>query len=275
MTLSTVSILGVDVTTNSKEDILLFIHQSMHAPGEEGRVVTITTPNPEQVILAQKDTAFKKLLNASDVALPDGVGIVWAMKRKGKSHQTSDIRHQTNLKADSSRLKAVSRISGSDFVNDICRLAVTNKWPIACYGGRSGVAQQAIGKLKDLFPGLSGWALDGPEITPGAEVIGDVMAVVDRMKKEGTRVVFIGFGAPKQELFMDALRKRLAKDVPSESMLLMAVGGSFDMIAGHVKRAPKCIQTIGLEWLWRLFQEPWRWRRQLALFEFVWLVLTK
>lgn len=261
MTLSTVSILGVDITASSKEDILLFIHQSMHAPGGEGRIITITTPNPEQVILAQNDTAFKKLLNAGDVALPDGVGMVWA-----SAHIRKDQKESKRIK---------ERISGSDFIYDLCRLAVTNKWPVACFGARSGAAQQAIGKLKDLFPGLGGWALDGPEITPGADVIGDVMTVVDRMKKEGTRVVFIGFGAPKQELFMDALRKRLAKDLPSESILLMAVGGSFDMIAGHVKRAPKCIQTIGLEWLWRLFQEPWRWRRQLALFEFVWLVLTK
>jgi len=258
MELSTTSIFGVTVTVASKKDILLFIHQFMHAPSGDAAVITIATPNTEQVMLAQEQKPFKTVLNTFDIALPDGKNLQLA-----------------NWRIKDRKLRIKERISGVDFLQDLCRLAVTNKWPIACIGGRDGVAECALGKLQELFPGLTGWASDGPEIVEGTDVIGDVMTVIDRMKKAGTRMVFIGFGAPKQEFFMEALEKRLKKDMPSESIILMVVGGSFDMIAGKVKRAPKFVQTIGFEWLWRLKEEPWRWRRQIVLWKFIWYVLTQ
>jgi N-acetylglucosaminyldiphosphoundecaprenol N-acetyl-beta-D-mannosaminyltransferase len=71
---------------------------------------------------------------------------------------------------------------------------------------------------------------------------------------------------------MGSLRPRLEEPI-GKPVILMAVGGAFDMLAGKIPRAPKLVQQMGFEWLWRLFQEPWRWKRQLAIFEFLWLML--
>jgi N-acetylglucosaminyldiphosphoundecaprenol N-acetyl-beta-D-mannosaminyltransferase len=85
-------------------------------------------------------------------------------------------------------------------------------------------------------------------------------------------MVFVGMGAPKQEVFIEALAQALVQSKYSLPVMFMAVGGSFDIITGRLRRAPLFIRSIGFEWAWRLFQEPWRWRRQLALLKFIVLV---
>lgn len=229
-------LLGVNITIDSKETILSEVTTYLLGKSKKSPFV-IVTPNPEQVMLAQKDKDFLKLLNRADVALPDGVGIVWAMKG------------------------IVLRISGVDFMSDCVRMANKNNWTIGLVGGWNGVGNKALVELQHSYVNLHGWALE-PEET---SIEKHAKHIVDT----NTKMVFVALGAPKQEEYIDALKKYC------KQVVFMSVGGAFEMIAGTIPRAPDWIQTIGFEWLYRLCQEPWRWRRQLALLNFLFLVFKE
>lgn len=229
-------LLGVNITIDSKETILQEVELYLLGKSKKSPFV-IVTPNPEQIVYAQKDKAFLKLLNRADVSLPDGIGIVWAMNG------------------------IVTRISGVDFMSDCVRMANKNNWTIGLVGGRNGVGKKALGILQESYTNLKGWALE-PEET-------SVEKLAERMRDSNTKIVFVGLGAPKQEGYIDELKKHCRQGV------FMAVGGSFDMIAGTIPRAPALMQKIGLEWLYRLFQEPWRWKRQQAIVKFIVLCMQE
>ncbi len=245
------SVLDVSVTTASRKQILLvcasvFARQSRTAGSFP---LTIVTPNAEQIVLARDNQRFLDILNEADIALPDGKPLEWILEK---------------------HTPAVKRISGIDFVSDLCRLAADRHGRVLLVGGSGGIAAQALANLRAQFPGLDGIAEDGPDIEASSIPDTLVDSLVHIIRGRNVRIVFLGFGAPKQEYLMDALVKRLK----GERVILMVVGGSFDVIAGRVKRAPEAVQSLGLEWLWRLIGEPWRWRRQLALFRFVILLCT-
>lgn len=126
--------------------------------------------------------------------------------------------------------------------------------------------------------GLKGWAVEPEEKT--------IEEISRKTVDSHTRIVFVGLGAPKQEFFIERMSEWVMRDggsgkqknaftrSPSNpSLILMSVGGAFDIIAGRTPRAPLILRTIGLEWLWRLALEPWRWRRQVVLLKFLWLVI--
>lgn len=231
-------LLGVNITIDTKEDILLGITTYLQGKSTSSPLI-IVTPNPEQVVLAQTDEEFLKILNRADIALPDGVGIVWAMKA----------------------LKSVSikRISGIDCMMDLVRLANKNRWTIGLVGGQNTVGKKTLDVLQSSYQNLKGWAIE-PEQT-------DEKKLAKHITDSNTRIVFVGLGAPKQEEYIDAVKKQC------KGVVFMAVGGSFDVIAGVVPRAPLWMQTIGLEWLYRLGKQPWRWRRQLALIRFFMIII--
>ncbi len=227
---------GVNITIDSKNDILSEVENYLLGKSKKSPFV-IVTPNPEQVMLAQHDKEFLKLLNKADVALPDGVGLVWAMKG------------------------IVSRIPGVDFMSDLVRMANKNSWEIGLVGGWNGVGKKALAELQTSYANLKGWAME-PEKT-------SVEKLAKQIIDSNTKIVFVGLGAPKQEEYIDVLKKQC------KQVVFMSVGGAFDMIAGGVKRAPLWMQKLGLEWLYRLFQEPWRWKRQVAIIEFLFLVIKE
>ena len=196
--------------------------------------MVIVTPNPEQLVESRSDPQFALLLNQADVALPDGIGIA--------------------------AMLGVKRIPGIEFMEDLARMAADRSAGIGLIGGSPGLAVKALECLCKKYSGLHGWATTPEE--------SDVSDIIQKIKKNNTKFVFVGLGAPKQELFIETLKDK----VPA---LYMSVGGSFDVIAGRLKRAPLFIRSIGFEWAWRLFQEPWRWKRQLALVQFVWLVMME
>jgi N-acetylglucosaminyldiphosphoundecaprenol N-acetyl-beta-D-mannosaminyltransferase len=189
---------------------------------------------------------------------------------------------------------------------DLCRLAAANNWKVLFIGGRGGVARRALDNLKKRFPGLEGIAEDGPTIeisndklqmsnqcqisneiskftfssfrsASGGEKSRDndgyIRYLVERIQKEKIQLVFIGLGAPKQEYLMENFKFQISNFKLRHTVAIMVVGGAFDMLAGNVQRAPKIVQTMGFEWLWRLFQEPWRWKRQTSLLTFFRMVL--
>jgi N-acetylglucosaminyldiphosphoundecaprenol N-acetyl-beta-D-mannosaminyltransferase len=287
MKLQKQSILGVSVTISPKEAILAHIKSFLlsttyepparnashsDAGGRSTTYLTIVTPNPEQVMRAQKDASFLEILNDADIALPDGAWLVWAMKKVlSAKYQVSSFQ----------------RISGVDFMEDLCKMAAENGWPVAFIGGKDGVAEKAFTKLREKYPGLTGFAEEGPiiQITNNklqitnklqtSDISDYIEALAKRIEKDTIRFVFIGLGAPKQEYFIHQLETyNLKLTTPSKPSVLMAVGGSFDFLAGKIPRAPKSVQKLGFEWLWRLFQEPWRLKRQMVLVRFLFQCLT-
>jgi len=196
----------------------------------------IVTPNPEFLVFGQQNPWFKEILNSADISLPDGVGLVWAGRILGRP------------------LKG--RVTGADLTVGLLELAVKNRWQVGVVGARRGMVEERrrqVEILRQKYPGLKILAL---EDTPG-------------WQKERLEIVFACQGMGEQE-------KWIVKHLPtSGSLVFLGAGGSLDFLSGFARRAPLVIRLIGFEWFWRLIHQPCRWRRQLALLKFVWLVLTE
>lgn len=257
MQLSKKQLLGVNITLQTKQDIFSAVEDYLHGQPDSAKKspFVIMTPNPEQIVYAENHPEFARLLNRADVALPDGIGITFAMKLL------------FNL--------SLRRISGIDFLSDLVRLANKLHVMVAFVGGRNDTANKALTSLQSSYVELHGWSEQPKEFDTEASVVAYPMAKLARKIMDSqTTVVFVGLGAPKQEVFVDELKKELVKE-HAGPVVLMVVGGSFDMLSGVVPRAPEWMQTIGCEWLYRLFKEPWRWKRQLTIISFLSLVFQE
>jgi N-acetylglucosaminyldiphosphoundecaprenol N-acetyl-beta-D-mannosaminyltransferase len=294
MSLNAVKILEIFITTDSKKKILEYCRKYLseipnpksQIPKKTKKPLIIVTPNPEQVVYAQKDTHFASILNRADVAVPDGGRLVWAS------------RFLRQLSTKNQQLTIKERIPGVELMEDLVHLAADRGFPIALIGGRGGVAVEAFECLRQKHSRLLGWAETGPEI----KIFNFQFSIFNSKIKERqyfqrlgrrivqsqARIVFVGLGAPKQEFFIEKLAyslqrvahsKRIepkAKSYPlSAPLILMAVGGSFDIIGGRTPRAPLVIRSMGFEYIWRLLRQPWRVGRQFALLKFLWLVVRE
>lgn len=204
----------------------------------------IVTVNPEFVMAAQRNPAFRQVLAAADLALADGWGLLWAARRQGQP--------------------LPARITGSDGTPRLAALAAQEGWRLFLLGAGPGVAERAARVLQAQRPGLRIAGCFGGSPRPAEED-----AIVERIAAAQPDVLLVAYGAPAQDLWIARTRPRLR--IP----LAMGVGGSLDFIAGVQRRAPLLVQRLRLEWLFRLVQEPRRWRRQLALPRFVWAVLRE
>jgi len=236
----TVEILGVRVHRLTFAQALDEI-QRMIEQGEKGYVVTA---NPEIIMRAQDDGAYREILNAAHMTWPDGVGVLMAGRLLGTF--------------------IPERVTGSDGVPLIAQRAAEQGWRVYLLGAAPGVAQQAAHILQERYPGLR---IVGAE--PGDPRPEFDEEVVQRINAARPHILLVAYGAPKQERWMARNLPRLQVNVA------IGVGGSLDFIAGVQKRAPVWVRRVGLEWLWRLVLEPWRWRRQLALPRFVWQVVRQ
>ena len=198
----------------------------------------VVTPNPEIIVAAHKNSQFKEILNGSDLSIPDGVGIVWLSKIFGNS--------------------TPERVSGIDLLESLVQVAAENGLGIFLLGGREGVAEKASKVLKNRYPNLKivgTFAGDG-------ERSGD-REVLKKIGQDHIDILAVAYGPGKQERW---IKRNLEK---INVKLAISVGGSLDFISGEKRRSPKWVQNIGLEWLFRLVNEPSRWKRQLALPVFV------
>jgi N-acetylglucosaminyldiphosphoundecaprenol N-acetyl-beta-D-mannosaminyltransferase len=274
MRLNTEKVLGISITTSSKSEILEEIQKYLTQTVKKGqKPLKIFTPNTEQLVAAQKNPDFAGVLNKADVSLPDTVGVVWASRFLTKNPVQKPI-------------------PGVEFMENLVQLASKYHVPIGLIGGRDNLAVDTLACLREKYLRLQDcWAEDGPEIEihPASPAGGNSQFTIHnsqftihnsneelyferlarRIVREGTRMVFVALGPPKQEYFIERLARQL------HGVILMSVGGSFDILCGRLRRAPAGMRSLGLEWLWRLILEPRRLRRQLALVEFVWLVIRE
>lgn len=252
--LDTVKIAGLTLISTSEKRLLEFLASRI----TKGQKTFLTTPNPEFLVFARHNPWFKRILNKADVAIPDGIGLIWAGKILGQPIQ--------------------ERISGTDLMEKLCQEAAKKGWSVYLLGGQPGVAKKTLVVLKKRYPGLKGWVEAGPRISShlGGEAKAKAISRhlrggewVERINSKRPDLLFVAFGMGKQEKFIwDNWRKLNVK-------LAMGVGGAFDYISGVIPRAPKWLRRLGLEWLYRLFRQPWRWKRQVRLIEFIWLVIKE
>ncbi len=235
-------ILGVPVDAVTAAEALRQAVDALDA-ASPGRPALVFTPNPELIMQAQRDAELMEVASAADLALPDGIGVVWALRRQG--------------------CRAVERVPGVEFMFALLAWAARAGMPVYLLGARPDVIAEAVRQGQARFAGLrlAGWG-DGYFGAAGED------EVVRRVAESGAELLFVGLGVPAQERFLLRHRHHLGR-----VRLAMGVGGSFDVLSGVVRRAPAAIRAAGLEWLWRLVSQPSRWRRQLALPRFAWAVL--
>jgi len=212
----------------------------------------ITTPNPEHIVISQYDYRFKKILNQSTLSIPDGIGVVWAVRI---------LQHQFFS-------KKFQQLNGIDLMLSLLRLAALKKWRVFLLGGKNSVAENATRKLKNENKKLQINYFSGA-LDIQNETLTERRQAIWRINKFKPQLLFVAYGAPMQEKWIADNLAKLKVNVG------MGVGGAFDFLSGKVLRAPKIVQRLNLEWLWRLCHQPWRWRRQLRLIKFVFLVVKE
>lgn len=256
--LDTIRLLGVTITSAAEKKILEYVVSALSHPSQK---VFITTPNPEILVYAQSHPDYKDKLNSSQIALADGVGLVLGAWMMGKP-----IRE---------------RITGVDFMEKLCSEAQEKPMSMGFLGGRGGVAERAVERLVRKYPWLNvvfiGEEWDKAGFDNGKVFSMKYLVSSKNEKIPNTRyqipdtidILFVAYGFPKQEEWIYEHLPKLPVKVA------MGVGGAFDYLSGDVLRAPKLVRSLGLEWLFRLILQPWRWKRQLSLITFLFLILKE
>lgn len=266
------AILGVRVDPLTHTEVLGVIDNLL----ESNVPRYIVTVNPEFVMAAQKDVEFRGILNRADLALADGIGLLWAASFLAEPFSLAAMKSgQARFWwcVRSAVLKAVSlllfpsfirgsipeRVSGSDLLLELVARSQNRQLRIALIGGTNGTAQRAANTLVSRFP-KAHIVLSDSGIQCSIDSQGrlrydrdEQRKLLDRISNAKPDIVFVGFGQRKQEKWIAESFRHL-KSVK----LFMGVGGTFDMLAGVTRRAPRFFQTHGIEWVWRWMQEPRR-----------------
>jgi N-acetylglucosaminyldiphosphoundecaprenol N-acetyl-beta-D-mannosaminyltransferase len=221
-----VNILGVRVHAVTMPQTLAWIESAVAARAPR----QICTANPEFIMRARQDPEFRQVLNAADLVLPDGVGLLWAARRLAQ-----------NLP---------ERVPGSDLIYRLSEQAAAHGWRIYFLGAAEGVAAAAAERLRASYPGL---LIAGTY--SGSPRPDEAEATIGRVREAHADILLVAYGAPAQDKWI--ARHRQALGVPA----MVGVGGAFDFGAGVARRAPVWLQRLGLEWLHRLWRQPWRARR--------------
>ena len=197
----------------------------------------VVTLNAEIAIMTQNDQAIAQVIKQADLIVPDGAGVVFYLKMRGKNQ---------------------ARFPGIEVAEALLRKAAKQNWTIVFFGGAPGVAEKARQRWLRHYPDLQIITQHG-YLTPETEA-----QFQAELAENQPQLIFTCLGVPKQEFWIQDNRHLC----PNSTWI--GLGGSFDVWSGLKQRAPKIWQNLHLEWLYRLLQEPSRWRRMLALPQFVW-----
>lgn len=248
-------ILGVWVNSTTHMEVLNWLSDRLGSK-QLLPLAMVTTPNAEMVTAAQSDDSFCSILNASAVALPDGMGLVWAGK----------ILY--------GRPAFPERVSGVEIAQALLRLSREKGWRIFLLGGKTGVGNLIKSREMSLPGNHEIYAIETFEGAHDvrSETEAERNNTLKQIRAFRPNVLLVAYGAPWQEQWVWHNRQELEK---AGVNVAMVVGGAFDILSGRLKRAPDWMQTAGLEWLWRLVLEPWRIWRQLRLVTFVYLIFKQ
>lgn len=238
-------ILEITVTPQSKQIVLEKIKKYLNSPTG---FFHITSLNPENLVVAQENKEFKKVIETAQIKIIDGVGIVLAARILG--------------------IDIGERYPGVELMKDLIKLALDGRLRVLLIGGRPNLAD-SLAKCysrqfsKAKFKGVYGIKdIKKPERKEEKKIF----SIVATYKPH---LLFVAFGSPDQELWLTHHKKEFS------GVVAMGVGGSFDYLSDEVSRAPIFIQKLGLEWFYRLINQPWRWKRQVRLLRFIGLVFKE
>jgi N-acetylglucosaminyldiphosphoundecaprenol N-acetyl-beta-D-mannosaminyltransferase len=230
-----VEILGVHVDNVTMRETLAILDRFV----AEGKPRLIVTADAAGIVAAQTDAEWRKIMSEADLVTPDSVGVLWASGRAGNKIQ--------------------ERVSGVDLVEKL----VAKGYRTYFLGAAPTIAEKARTALSSKYPGANVVGVRDGFFSPEEEP-----EIVAEIKAASPQVLFVAMGIPRQEKFIAAYKEAIGAAVN------MGVGGSFDVLSGTVKRAPVALQKMRLEWLWRLIQNPKKWKKVAALPKFWWMVLT-
>lgn len=200
--------------------------------------------NAAKIVLMEKDKTLADIVNACDLINADGMSIIWASRFLG--------------------CKLKERVTGIDLMQKLLEVADKNCYRVFLFGAEEEIVKIVADRIKEKYKNLTVAGYRNGYYKKGEE-----SNIIKRINESSSQIVFVGFSSPNKEFFLNRYKNLLR--VP----FCMGVGGSFDVIAGKYKRAPKWMQKIGLEWFYRYVQEPGRlWKRYtINNFLFVMLVL--
>jgi N-acetylglucosaminyldiphosphoundecaprenol N-acetyl-beta-D-mannosaminyltransferase len=230
-------VLGVDISPYSKDRFFMSVEERLQNDNSHAEPFFIVTVNPEIIMHSIVDNKFKHILGSSSINTADGVGISWAVNYLYG--------------------KQVDRITGSDSLEKICNLCAEYSSSVFFYGAMPTIADKAARILQQRIPNLK---VEGTYSPDSSDILIEDLPSETQRELKNAAVIFVALGAPAQEKWIHDNLHSLP-----QCKLIIGVGGSFDFVTNNIKRAPKLFRKSGLEWLYRLIQEPGRWRRMLKL----------
>ena len=233
-----VSILGVPMDCVSMAQAVVLADDALRAR----RQMAIYAINPEKIVAADANPRLLDAIVAAGLLIPDGIGAVLAARLGGA--------------------RGVPRVTGADLMPELCALAALRGYPIFLFGARPEVTPRACTALQEAYPGLR---IVGHQ--NGYVSATEKDRLPDRINASGARILFVGLGSPQQELWIHENMAKL-----TTVSICQGVGGTIDVLAGRVKRAPVAWRKSYLEWLYRFLSEPSRLRRFPRLLKFAWRV---
>jgi N-acetylglucosaminyldiphosphoundecaprenol N-acetyl-beta-D-mannosaminyltransferase len=242
-----VYILGVRIDRVEQPQALAAIEQMIaRRRASENALVCqqVVTVNAEFVMAAQRNKDFRVAINAAALVVADGMGVVWATRFL--------------------RQAVPERVTGADMLPLLAQCCAATGYRLYLLGAAPGVAEVAAEQLRQLAPGV---IIAGTYAGTPAQA--EEVAIIERVRAAEADMLCVAYGAPAQDLWIWRNLARLPVAVA------MGVGGAYDFLAGRQQRAPEWMRRMGLEWLYRLYREPWRWRRMLALPKFALLVVVR
>jgi N-acetylglucosaminyldiphosphoundecaprenol N-acetyl-beta-D-mannosaminyltransferase len=214
-----------------------------------GRGGFVVTPNVDHVVLAENNTGLQDAYRRASLSLIDGMPLIWISRLLGHPF--------------------LEKISGSDLVWPMLQRAISKKMRVYFLGGLPGIGEKAVQVIQKELRGLNVVGIDSPPFGFEKDPVIE-QQIMEKVMSAKPHLVFVALGCPKQELLMNRWHRCLAPAV------LLGIGAGLDFIAGHVQRAPSWMSNFGLEWLYRLSQDPKRLvRRYLVRDGVIFLVFLR
>ncbi|WP_237690578.1 WecB/TagA/CpsF family glycosyltransferase [Paenibacillus caui] len=239
-TIPSVNLFGIRVSKWNMEETVAYLTEA----AESDRPHQVITANPIMVMAALEDPAYMEIMQKAELVVPDGAGVVWASGKAGNPVK--------------------ERVAGFDLLHQLMKTGEKRSWKVYLLGASPEVIQEAANRLQMQYPGVKIVGSRDGYFGPDQD-----LEVVEAIKAAAPHILFVARGADTQEPWIAKYKQQLGVPV------IMGVGGSFDVISGRSKRAPKFMQRLRLEWFYRLLKEPTRFRRMLALPKFAVKVLKE
>lgn len=245
-TKSSNTLFSVRIPTYSKKDILEYVKKWVKKTSDFKHIVSL---NPEILVQSSSDPEFKEVLQNADLALIDGIGIKIAGAVRG--------------------IPVGERFAGADFMTEVLDALADRSLRVLFLGGKPELADKLAECYSQKYTNMEFSGITGSKDIRSDRDSSDTRHILEYIQVWKPHLIFVSFGSPEQEKWLWRNREHL------KGIVCAGVGGAFDFAAGVVPRAPHAFRAIGMEWFYRLVKQPWRWRRQLRLPLFLWLVITK